>query len=280
MTNGTDAAFSGSIPEIYDRLLVPLIFEDYAADLARRVGELKPQTVLEIAAGTGVATRAMASRLPWASTKLIATDLNQPMLDYAKAKHPEGGQVEWRQADALNLPFAGNTFDVVICQFGAMFFPDKARAFAEARRVLRPGGTFAFSVWDRIEENEFAEVVTSSLESIFPDDPPRFLARTPYGHHDRASIERDLLAGGFGEPANIETVAARSRAESPSVPAIAFCQGTPLRNEIEARAPMPLAEATEVATAAIAKRFGGGSVDGKIQAHVVTVRRPGKVPAP
>ena len=171
----------------------------------------------------------------------------------------------------MQLPFADGTFDAVVCQFGVMFFPDKSKAFSEARRVLRPGGVFIFNVWDRIKENEFADTVTTALESLFPKDPPRFLARTPHGYYDRPTIERDLANGGFAKPARIATVAARSRAESSRVPAIAYCQGTPLRNEIEARDASRLGEATDIAAEAIARRFGRGAVDGKIQAHIVTI---------
>jgi SAM-dependent methyltransferase len=227
--------------------------------------------VLEIAAGTGVVTRALASVLP-ERVSIVATDLNQPMLDQAAAlgtRRP----VEWRQADAMQLPFGDGTFDAVVCQFGAMFFPEKPKAFAEARRVLRPGGVFIFNVWDRLEENEFADTVTAALVSLFPEDPPRFLARTPHGYHDRASIERDLVRGGFGAAPEIITVAARSRARSFRDPAIAFCQGTPLRAEIEARDASRLGEATDIAAQAIAQRFGRDDVDGKMQAHVVTMER-------
>jgi SAM-dependent methyltransferase len=171
----------------------------------------------------------------------------------------------------MRLPFADETFDAVVCQFGVMFFPEKSHAFSEARRVLRPGGVFLFNVWDRIEENEFADTVTTALESVFPEEPPRFLARTPHGYHDRATIERDLANGGFTKSAQIATVTARSRAESSRVPAIAYCQGTPLRNEIEARGAARLGEATDSAAAAIAQRFGRGAVDGKIQAHIVAI---------
>lgn len=171
----------------------------------------------------------------------------------------------------MQLPFGGETFDAVVCQFGVMFFPEKSRAFAEARRVLRPGGVFVFNVWDRIAENEFADTVTTALESVFPQDPPRFMARTPHGYHDRRTIERDLASGGFARAPRIETIAARSRAASPRVPAIAYCQGTPLRNEIEARDASRLGEATDAAAEAIGKRFGRGAVDGKIQAHIVTI---------
>jgi SAM-dependent methyltransferase len=150
-----------------------------------------------------------------------------------------------------------------------MFFPDKAKAFSEARRVLRPGGLFIFNVWDQITENEFADCVTTALESLFPKDPPRFMARTPHGYHDHRIIERDLANGGFTAGPRIHTVAARSRAASARIPAIAYCQGTPLRNEIETRDASRLGEATDTAAEAIARRFGQGAVDGKIQAHIV-----------
>jgi SAM-dependent methyltransferase len=172
----------------------------------------------------------------------------------------------------MRLPFADGSFDAVVCQFGVMFFPDKARAFAEARRVLRPGGLFVFNVWDAIEENEFADAVTTALASVFPNDPPRFLARTPHGYHDRAAIARDLSDGGYVNAPQIDTIAARSRAPSPREPAVAFCQGTPLRNEIESRSGgATLTDATDAAVRALARQFGPGPVDGKMQAHIVTV---------
>ncbi len=263
-----DKVFSGSIAQLYEQHLVPLIFEPYAADLAERLRARRVSRVLEIAAGTGVVTRALARSLPQGAS-IVATDLNQAMLDQAAAIGT-ARPVEWRQADAMRLPFDDASFDAVVCQFGVMFFPEKPKAFAEARRVLKPGGVYLFNVWDRIEENEFADVVTQALATMFPSDPPRFMARTPHGYHDAAVIRRDLAAGGFGAP-RIETKAARSRAESPRIPAIAYCQGTPLRSEIEARGANRLGEATDVASAAIAERFGRGSVDGKIQAHIVTV---------
>ena len=194
MAAGADREFSGSIAQIYDRLLVPLIFQVYANDLSHRVERLQPRDVLETAAGTGVVTRVLASRLP-DGTRVVATDLNEPMLNYAKAKQAPGGAVEWRHADALSLPFEDNAFDVVVCQFGAMFFPDKVKTFGEARRVLKPGGRFVFSVWDRISENEFADVVTEALAQRYPDDPPRFMARIPHGYHDVVQIRAELERG-------------------------------------------------------------------------------------
>jgi SAM-dependent methyltransferase len=265
----TDRVFSGSIPRLYETHLVPLIFEPYAADLADRLVSRPLARVLEVAAGTGVATRALASVLR-ENVSIVATDLNQPMLDRAAAIGTPR-PVEWRQADAMQLPFGDGLFDAVVCQFGVMFFPDKPKAFSEARRMLKSGGVLIFSVWDRIEENEFADTVTTALESLFQIDPPRFLARTPHGYHHHPTIERDLANGGFTASPQIITVAARSRATSARVPAVGYCQGTPLRNEIEARDASRLGEATDVAAEAIAQRFGRGPVDGKIQAHIVTV---------
>lgn len=266
-----DKVFAGSIPGLYESHLVPLLFEPYAADLVSRLVSLAPSRVLEVAAGTGVVTRAMASALP-EGVSVVATDLNQAMLDHAAAAGA-GRAVEWRQADATHLPFPDGAFDAVVCQFGVMFFPDRPRAFAEARRVLRPGGVLLFNVWDRIAENEFADTVEAALERVFPEDPPRFLSRAPYGYHDLRALGRDLAEGGFAARPRVETLAARSIAPSPLAPAVGFCQGSPLRNEIEARDPSGLGAATERAAEAIAGRFGRGEVDGKMQAHVIAVER-------
>ena len=263
----TDKVFAGSIPENYDRHMVPLIFQPYAADFVRRAARLSPSAVLETAAGTGVVTRALAPELPQGASYVV-TDLNQPMVDYAASQQPPDTRIAWRQADALALPFANAAFDLVCCQFGAMFFPDRIVGYREARRVLKAGGHFLFSVWDRIEENAFADDVTNALAKMFPNDPPRFLARTPHGYHDTALIRRELEAAGFSQ-VTIDTIAEQSRAASPRVPAVAYCQGTLLRNEIEARAPGRLDAATDLAESALADRHGGGAVAAKIQAHVI-----------
>jgi ubiquinone/menaquinone biosynthesis C-methylase UbiE len=263
----SDKLFAGSIPENYDRYMVPLIFEAFAADLAERAASLSPGTVLEIAAGTGVVARALAPKLS-PDGRYVVTDLNQPMLDYAASRQAADGRIEWRQADALALPFVDAAFDLVCCQFGAMFFPDRPAAYREARRVLRPGGHFLLSVWDRIEENVFADEVTNALAELFPTDPPRFLARTPHGYHDTALIRRELADAGLAR-VTIETRAELGRAASPRLPAMAYCQGTVLRTEIEARDPGGLEAATDHAAAAIAARHGSGALAAKIQAHVI-----------
>ena len=269
----SDAAkFAGSVPRAYETYLVPLLFEPWAQVLAARVLARRPRRVLEVAAGTGALTRAMASRLP-ADVEIVATDLNPPMLEHAAAIGTSR-PVAWRPADAQRLPFADGEFDVVVCQFGAMFFPDRPGAFAEARRVLRAGGTFLFSSWTAIgDANEVALVVQETLGELFPNSPPLFIERTPHGYFDAGRIARDLVDGGFAEPPRIETLTLASRAPSARHAAIAFCQGTPLRGEIEAIDPSRLEEATDAAERALVRRFGTGPIAAKMRAHVLEVLR-------
>lgn len=268
--NQSDKLFAGSIPKFYEKYLVPLIFESYANDLAQRLSAEPVSKVLELAAGTGVVTRAIVEALG-TDVSIVATDLNQAMLDHGSSVLP-AGNVVWRQADALELPFDDDIFDAVLCQFSVMFFPDRVKAYTEALRVLKPRGRFLFNVWDHISHNEFADTITESLTSMFPDDPPRFLARTPHGYSDIHKIESDLKEAGFTATPKINTITALSRANDPSIPAMAYCQGTPLRNEIESRGAQILQQATEVATAAVGERFGAGPVAGKIQGHVISVQ--------
>ena len=258
-----DALFAGSIPELYERFLLPLIFDPYAEDLIRRIVQRTPASVLEVAAGTGAVTRKMMLRLP-TDTHIMATDLNQGMIDQAR-RQCKAANIEWRQADAMNLPFPDASFDLVVCQFGAMFFPDKARAFGEAHRVLRPRGAFLFNVWDTLDRNEFARTVHDTVAARFPHDPPRFLARTPYGYNDLATIRRDLAEGGFTAIEHA-VVPSRSHAPSARIPATAFCQATPLRAEIEARG--NLDETTGAVECALERHFGNGIIEGQIQAIV------------
>jgi len=268
----SDSVFAGSVPEIYDSHMVPLIFQPYADDLARRVAALRPRDLLETAAGTGVVTRAMARALG-PDARLTITDLNQPMLDRNRSRLADDPRLTWRQADALALPFADRSFDVVVCQFGAMFFPDRVKGFAEALRVLRPGGRFLFNVWDRIEANVFSDIVVRSVAELFPADPPRFLARTPHGYHDTNLVRSDVERAGF-TAVSLQTLPAVSRAPSARDAAFALYCGTPMRAEIEERGAGRLDEAVERAAAVIAARFGNGPVEAPIQAHVIEAVRP------
>jgi SAM-dependent methyltransferase len=265
----SDSAFGDCVATFYQSTLVPLIFEPYAQDLAARAQALRPNAVLEVACGTGVVTRALAATLP-AACAITATDLHAAMVSHAE-RVGTVRPVTWRKADALALPYADGSFDLVVCQFGAMFFPDRAAGYREIRRVLRPGGTFLFSVWNRIEDNEFADVVTQALGALYPEDPPFFLARTPHGHWRADEIESDVRAAGF-ERWTLHRRDDVSSAAGPDVPAIAYCQGTPLRGEIEARDPGSLERATTVATNAIRARFGEGPIQSRISAVIVEAR--------
>lgn len=265
-----DAVFAGSIPEIYDQLLVPLLFDSYASDVTDRIEVLHPGEILEIAAGTGALTRAMSARLP-TDVQIMATDLNQPMLDRAQSRSANDNRITWQQADALLLPFEDESFDVVVCQFGVMFFPDKVAGFKEAHRVLRPGGVFLFTVWDAITENEFVSVVSRTLADEFPLDPPSFMARTPHGYYSASTINTDLEAGGFGST-RIETIDHIASAASSWDAAAAYCQGSPLRTEISARNGS-LDQVTQVVADALAKQFGPGPIEGRIRALVISAVR-------
>jgi ubiquinone/menaquinone biosynthesis C-methylase UbiE len=268
--SNTDTVFTGSVPELYEQYMVPLIFEPYAVDMAKRVAAQRPRRVLELAAGTGAVTRQLAVMLD-AGAEITATDLNPAMLQQAE-RIPTARPVRWLPADAMKLPFENGSFDAVVCQFGAMFFPDRPHAYGEARRVLRPGGVFAFNVWGAIETSEFAACVSEALAKLFPDDPPNFMARTPHGYHDPKRIADDLAKAGFTAKPHIENVAFTSRAVSAGIAAMAYCQGTPWRGEIEARDPSSgLERATRASEEALARRFGPAEIEGRIEALVVTV---------
>jgi len=261
-----DSSFTDDVAAFYDSILVPLIFEPYADDLAARVLALGPTSVLEVACGTGVVTRALASALP-AACAITATDLRKNMVAHAE-RVGTSQAVTWRQADVLKLPYAEASFDVVACQFGIMFFADRVAAYRQVKRVLRPGGSFLFNVWNGIEDNEFARVVTDAVSTLHPGDPPVFLSRTPHGHGSPAEIEADLRAAGF-ENCLLTQRDDLSPAATPELAAIAYCQGTPLRNEIEVREPGGLERATEAASEALRARFGDGPIEGRISAVVV-----------
>jgi ubiquinone/menaquinone biosynthesis C-methylase UbiE len=264
-----DSAFAGSIPALYDRYLGPLIFAPYAIETAGRLADLKVGTVLETAAGTGIGTDALARQLP-PEVAIVATDLNQAMVDYAASK-PGLARVPMRQADALALPFGNTSVEAVVCQFGVMFFPDRVAGYREALRVLKPGGRLVFTMWDSLEHNPIPHCVVDAMARLFPAHPPRFLARTPHGHYDRDTIRRELAEAGFGSVA-LDVVTLPSRADSPRDPAIGFCEGTPMRAEIEAQG--GLQAATDAAATALAAAFGSGPISAPMQALVVVASRP------
>lgn len=254
-----DVEFTGSVPELYDRLMVPMIFGEPAVSLARRVAARAPARIVETAAGTGVLTEALLEACP--DAEVLATDLNQPMLDRAASRLGTGGRVRLQPADALDLPVADASVDVVACQFGVMFFPDRQRGHEEAHRVLRPGGALVFDVWESLESNDFARVVTQAVGELAGDDSLDFMARLPHGYHEEDRIEADLVGAGFSV-VSIERVGGTSAATADDA-AVAYCQGTPLRGVIEAHPKVSLAEATRAARDALRRQFGPGAITGR-----------------
>jgi SAM-dependent methyltransferase len=250
----------------YDEYLVPAVFQPYADDLAPRVSHYRPQTVLELAAGTGVLTRALTASLP--GVPIIATDLNVAMVDIGAAQVPTA---TWRQADAMQLPFDDASVDLVACQFGVMFFPDRPAAYAEVARVLTPGGHFLFNCWGPLAGHDVEATVMAALAESFPHDPPSFLARVPHGYHDVDLITADLTTAGFGG-VHVESVELDCTGRSAADLARGYCRGTPLRAEIEARGDLE-ATTQQVATA-LERRFGSGLVVGRMAALVVSADTP------
>jgi ubiquinone/menaquinone biosynthesis C-methylase UbiE len=226
-----DAVFAGSIPAVYEECMVPVLFAPYARDLVERAAALAPGTVLELAAGTGAVSRALAAGLPRA--RIVATDLNPGMLEVARTR-AAAENLRFEPADAQSLPFPGGAFDLAVAQFGAMFFPDKVGAYREVRRVLAPGGTWLFNVWGPLEANNGSAEIDRAVRELLPEPKPDFIARTPFGYHDEATIERELREAGFTEIA-FELVELVSPPGSAQLLARGMCYGSPLANDLAAR---------------------------------------------
>jgi ubiquinone/menaquinone biosynthesis C-methylase UbiE len=267
--SATDTVFAGSIPRIYDRYMVPMLFAPYAQEMARRAQAFAPASILETAAGTGVVTQALHQALPNAS--IVATDLNEPMLEQA-ATRLGAAEVRFQLANAQDLPFEDSSFDLVACQFGVMFFPDKVRANSEARRVLQDGGHYMLGIWDQIERNIATRAAGQAVAALFPNDAAAFYERIPFRYFQQDGIRADLSAAGFDD-VRIETVELMSRAPSARDAAIGFVQGTPMRSEIEKRDPAMLTVATEAATEALRQFEGSDGFEAPTSALIVTATR-------
>jgi SAM-dependent methyltransferase len=260
----TDASWVESMPAIYDRCLGPTLFAPFASFIAQHAALLAPARVLELAAGTGIATRGLVDALPAAD--VVATDLNPAMVQWA-AEHVSGPT--WQTADAQQLSFTDNAFDLIVCQFGVMFFPDRPKAFAEAARVLVPGGTLMFTAWDTVDTSPLTAALVQSLTVLWPDDPPTFVVRVPHGYTDVSRIEDDLRAGGL-LPESVERVVLQGTSPSARTLAEGFCYGSPLRFELEARG--SLDELSATIADRMASILGEGPILGDLGAIVATAK--------
>lgn len=264
------AAFTGSVPENYDRFLGPALFDPYAAEIVRRLDRHGCAALLEVACGTGIVTEKLVAELP-PPTRLVATDLSQPMIDYASRKLSDQRQIEWQTADATQLPFDDQSFDVVLCQFGFMFVPDKPAAFREAHRVLKPGGKLLFNVWDKLEHNDFCRIAHETVLSFFESDPPLFF-EVPFGFHRVDEIRTLLEDAGF-DGLRIEHVDLPSVSASARDAATGLIQGTPVSVAVRERSPGDLPVLTEAAALALTQQCGASPCRGKMRAIVCEATR-------
>ncbi len=254
--------FAHSTPALYNRYMGPLLFEPWARLVAKRTAQWTPKRILETAAGTGIVTRALNHAMP--DAEIVATDLNPAVLAFAEQSGwPE--QVSFQPADAQDLPYANGSFDLVVCQFGVMFMPDKIRANQEARRVLDATGRYLLVTFDRLERNPIPESAGGAVAALFPDDPPRYMEQGPFSYDDPSVIERDLRAARFAD-IDVDTVTLSSPVVAREA-AQGLVLGSPFRAEIESRDPTALERALDAVTDALAPWDGQ---DAPMSAHLVT----------
>ncbi|MDP5226253.1 MULTISPECIES: methyltransferase domain-containing protein [Arthrobacter] len=265
--NAKDKDFAGSIPALYDELLVPLMFQDYARDLAARVAACAPATVLETAAGTGAVTRELRKALP--DARLTATDLNPAMLARAASVLPGSDTLEWLQADAQRLPFDDHSFDAMVCAFGVMFFPDRPAAYREARRVLAPGGRLALAVWDSLANNPLPRAVAEALAELGLTQATSFLERVPFSLADPWKLGTELEQAGFSQ-VRVETVAHESAVTTAGIVARSHVLGTPTLNHVEADRPGQAEAVSDAVATLLARNLGEEEFRLPVSALLVT----------
>lgn len=266
------STFSGSVPNTYHNFLGPLIFDAYARDIVARLAPLlkaKPDArILELACGTGIVTNLIAHALP-SGASLLATDISEPMLNLARANFSGAPGVTFQTADACSLPWKDASFDIIVCQYGIMFFPDKVKAMKDARRVLAPGGTYLFNIWDSFEHNPIPRTAHETLTALFPANPIPFLAKFPFGYSDRVEIERVTRAGGF-QNVRLETVGFPCTAPNASDAARAWIDGTPVSAGLVERGAPDSTQIKRDVESALAARFGAAPCKSTMRAIVGT----------
>lgn len=262
------SAFTGTIPENYERHFVPILFSQYAKKLADLVSYVGGD-VLELACGTGILTRELAPKIT--SGRYVASDFNPAMLEIAKTK-AIAANLDFEIADASELPFEDRRFSTIVCQFGVMFFPDKAKAYAEVARVLKPGGTYVFSVWDSLAHNHFARTIHEGIGALYPEDPPQFM-QLPFGYFDLGTIMEDLRKAGF-ENISIKETPLTSHAASPREVALGFGMGGPLANEVSTRGTLSIEAVIDALEVVVKAAYGDGPCAAPMQAFHICAEMP------
>jgi ubiquinone/menaquinone biosynthesis C-methylase UbiE len=258
------ASFAGSVPQNYDKYLGPVLFEPYALDLVNRVSGAR--NILEIACGTGRVTRHLVNTLP-AGGKLVATDLNADMLNVARPVISDA-RIEWKVVDAQELPFADNSFDHVICQFGVMFFPDKAKAMEETYRVLQPGGRYIFNVWDALEFNPRSAIIKTVMDELMGADAPDFLKKGPFSWFDKEEIASLMERSGF-KNIHLDIVRKSAYFETPDDLVNGFVKGSPLSSYLAEQTGELQQKIVTGLQQRIRSEFGDGRLESPMQAIVV-----------
>lgn len=258
------AAFAGTIPANYERYLGPFLFEPYALDLVSRLQDKKYNDILEIACGTGRVTAHLAKSVK--HDTLTATDLNQDMISVAKEMIPDKN-IKWMQADAMQLPFDDGSFDLVVIQFGVMFFPDKENGLKEAYRVLKTGGKLIYNTWNKVETNEAIHEGHSIIKSYFPDNPPIFYT-VPFSMYDDRELTTVTRRAAFK---NITTTLVKKEGVSPSAADLAkgMVEGNPVYLAILERDPSLINTIKERIQKVLAEKFGDKPLKSPLQAWVV-----------
>jgi SAM-dependent methyltransferase len=264
-------AFSGSIPTNYDRYLGPLFFEPFALDMAERVKNRSAKDILEVACGTGRVTKHIVETLP-KGVSFVASDINPAMLEYAKKAIEPHPALRWQVVDAVNLPFADATFDLVLSQFGVMFYSDRREAYAETGRVLKQGGTFIFNAWDNIENNLAAQLTQEVVTEFFPVDTPAFY-QMPFSYHNETVIRQDLAFAGFHD-VKIDLLKLTGFAETSVAAATGLLEGTPIYTAIVERDGSLLPAMKELLAKRLSHQFGKTNLKVPLQARVVTALKP------
>lgn len=258
-----NAAFAGAIPDKYDQYLGPLLFEPYALDMVSGMKKEGVSSVLELACGTGRVTQYLPKHFG-PGVSITATDLNPDMIAVATRKIKD--DIKWRPADMQELPFAADSFDLALCQYGLMFVPDKAKAIREVARVLKKGSVFHFNTWDKIENNGIPRISRQIVTEFFNGTPPNFYF-VPFSMFDPEAIKKLMLENGFSK-VEISLIKKEGISNTALEAATGMIEGNPVAKEIRDKDPNAVPDVIEKVRKEIAIQYGDNPVRCPLQAWV------------